>query len=354
MRYLFKVYDISSMGNLRLNPDAEVFAQIMVASPGSNSETVYASVYVQDVQLDVVIHGQLTGVVEGQDLSSLSGLVNALFIYRDGVLQESHELSSALAVPFFNFGQHVPALYEGDDVFEGTSFLPVTDAVEGFEGNDTFTGYGDVQSDWFYGGDGIDTSVYRGALDQYTLEIGVPVWDDRSPAGAPVIPGSAPNPFVTGKIVTDNVNDRDGQDQLHSVERLVFSDVCLAFDLDGNAGQTAKILGAVFGKDSVSNKAYAGIGLSLLDGGMSHAELMDLALDTALGSDRTDANVVNLLYTHLVGEAPSAEERDAFVDLITSGAYNQISLAQYAADLDLNATNIQLAGLAETGLAYVP
>ena len=38
----------------------------------------------------------------------------------------------------------------------------------------------------------------------------------------------------------------------------------------------------LIGKDSVSNKAYAGIGLSLLDGGMRHAELMGLALKTGL------------------------------------------------------------------------
>lgn len=38
----------------------------------------------------------------------------------------------------------------------------------------------------------------------------------------------------------------------------------------------------LIGKDSVSNKAYPGIGLLLLDGGMRHAELMGLALKTGL------------------------------------------------------------------------
>ena len=38
----------------------------------------------------------------------------------------------------------------------------------------------------------------------------------------------------------------------------------------------------LIGKDSVSIKAYPGIGLLLLDGGMRHAELMGLALKTGL------------------------------------------------------------------------
>lgn len=46
-----------------------------------------------------------------------------------------------------------------------------------------------------------------------------------------------------------------------------------AYDLDGHAGETAKILGAVFGAESITNQKYVGIGLSLLDDGMEYEQL---------------------------------------------------------------------------------
>ena len=35
-----------------------------------------------------------------------------------------------------------------------------------------------------------------------------------------------------------------------------------SLDLDGHAGMTARILGAVFGASSIGNSAYVGIGLN--------------------------------------------------------------------------------------------
>jgi hypothetical protein len=230
----------------------------------------------------------------------------------------------------------------------------LTDAIDGLEGNDTFIGYGDNNFDWFYGGDGVDTSVYRGKFHEYTLMTQTSMWDDRTPNGTPRNQIDQPPRFVTGTLVGDLVKDRDGQDQLHSVERLVFQDLALALDLDGHAGTTAKVLGAVFGPASVQNKAYAGIGLSLLDKKTSYQQLLDLALNAALGADRSNGTVVELLYQNLVGVPPSPRERASYVNLIESGAHTQTSLAQFAADLDLNITNIDLVGLTQTGLAYWP
>lgn len=71
--------------------------------------------------------------------------------------------------------------------------------------------------------------------------------------------------------------------KLTDISRINFSDYSIATDIGGNAGKTAKILGAVFGKAEVANKSYAGIGLSLLDSGITYESLMQLALDTKLG-----------------------------------------------------------------------
>ena len=136
---------------------------------------------------------------------------------------------------------------------------------------------------------------------------------------------------------------------LSSIERLQFTDKKLAFD--ANAITTAKILGAVFGKSSVANTGYVGIGLGLLDGGTNYVELMKIALNARLGA-ASNEDVVKLLYTDLVGSAPSASELNYYSGLISSGHFTQAQLGVFAADTSLNSTNINLVGLAAVGLEY--
>ena len=136
-----------------------------------------------------------------------------------------------------------------------------------------------------------------------------------------------------------------------NVERLIFSDKSIAIDINGNAGTTAKILGAVFGKESVSNKSYVGIGLNLLDAGWTYDNLAGLALDAA-GATTKD-QIVSLLWTNVIGTKPTAADKQPFIALLENGM-TAGALAHLAADTSFNATNINLVGLAQTGIEYIP
>lgn len=127
-----------------------------------------------------------------------------------------------------------------------------------------------------------------------------------------------------------------------------------AFDLEGRAGQVAKTLGAVFGQDAVANAAYAGIGLSLLDGGMSYEALMQLALEARLGVGASNADVVKVLYANVVGAPPSQAELNSYVGLLESKVHTQASLGVLAAETSGNAINIDLVGLTQAGLEFHP
>jgi Ca2+-binding RTX toxin-like protein len=188
---------------------------------------------------------------------------------------------------------------------------------------------GDSGNDTINGGSGVDTAIYRSTLANYTLTKGASNYTVRDNAGT------------------------EGTDAIVNVERLRFSDIKLAIDLDGNAGLTAKILGAVFGAASVSNKEYVGIGLSYLDDGMSYQDLMQLALNAKLGAGFSNAAEVNLLYQNLAGVLPSAADLNYWTGTLSSGQFSQASLAVMAAELGLNATNINLVGLHQSGIEYV-
>lgn len=135
------------------------------------------------------------------------------------------------------------------------------------------------------------------------------------------------------------------------MERLEFSDTKVAFDLDGAAGQTSKILATVFGSDAVvSVPDYVGVGLSLFDGGQSLESIAALVLDFV--GAQTHAVVVTLLYTNLSGAAPTALEAQPFIDALDPGIYTKASMAAAAAELMDIPIVIDLVGLAGTGIEF--
>jgi hypothetical protein len=140
-------------------------------------------------------------------------------------------------------------------------------------------------------------------------------------------------------------------DSLLSIERLEFSDKSIALDINGNAGTTAKILGAVFGKESISNKKYVGIGLHFLDAGWTYDNLAGLALDAA--GAKTNDQIVSLLWTNAIGTKPTAADKQPYIALLENGM-TAGALAHLAADTSFNSTNINLVGLAQTGIEYIP
>jgi len=139
-----------------------------------------------------------------------------------------------------------------------------------------------------------------------------------------------------------------------SIERLIFTNKSIAFDINGNAGTIAKILGAVFGKSSVTNPTYVGIGLGLLDEGKKISEVMDLALSTALGKSYSTDSMIKLLYTNIVGESPSTFEVQLYSNLVSNNLVSSLDLAWQASDTSKNSSNVDLVGLMTTGLDYIP
>ncbi len=59
-----------------------------------------------------------------------------------------------------------------------------------------------------------------------------------------------------------------------------------------------------------------------------------------------------LLWTHVVGSPPSAEQAQPYVEMLGSGM-SIGELTKWAAKTSLNAVNIDLVGLATVGLDYL-
>lgn len=195
------------------------------------------------------------------------------------------------------------------------------------QGNDVLIG--NNSSNTLDGGSGIDTVRVKSQRDQYLLN---KTSNDN------------------GYAITDNANPSN-QDTLTAIERLKFDDIELALDLNGHAGEVAKLLGAVFGAAAVTNQEYVGVGLAEADKGLSYEQLGEFAI-TASGLKTSD-EIVTLLWNNLFGIAPSRTEKSPYVKLLDQGEISTGALAVLAADTGLNTENINLVGLMQTGIAFV-
>lgn len=253
-----------------------------------------------------------------------------------------------------NGNDHLTGGYGNDEVFGADG----DDYLYGGQGRDDL--YGGVGDDVLYGGDDIDHldgGTGNDAIDggtgldvaMYTLQFGN---TDQSNYSIQKLANFEWRvSYVGPNLSSYPAPSTEGVDKLSNIERLRFADLNIALDLDGNAGTTAKILGAVFGIEAVSNKKYFGIGLNFLDDGWTYDNLAGFAID-AVGA-MTNDQIVSLLWTNVVGAKPSEADKAPYISLLENGM-TAGTLAHIAADTELNMANINLVGLAQTGIAYLP
>ena len=149
---------------------------------------------------------------------------------------------------------------------------------------------------------------------------------------------------TSGYWNVEAINNATGSIELQNLERIYFADKAWALDMGANenAGRTAKILGALFGKEGLSYPSFRGIGLYFLDAGYSYEALMGAAVDTRLWPGATKADVAKVLMANVPGL------------VVDPNAYaSTIAMAVAAADSELNKTMINLVGLATTGFDYI-
>jgi Ca2+-binding RTX toxin-like protein len=196
--------------------------------------------------------------------------------------------------------------------------------------NDTIKGSPGI--DFFDGGLGLDTVVYSGPQERYTIN-------------------------KTGnRYVVSEPTGSDDTDYLSNIERLQFSNGKVALDVEnGNAGEAAKLIGALLGPTYVKDKALAGIVINLLDQKYSSETIANLGLATpmylSMAGSGSNTDFVKQVFTNVVGRAPTPSESSTYVNMLDSGT-SQSALALMAAHTDLNAARINLVGLIQHGLDF--
>lgn len=164
----------------------------------------------------------------------------------------------------------------------------------GTAGNDTFTGTSG--NDMFDGSGGLDTVVMGVARSGVTA--------NQSGTTLNVSSGST------------------GTDQFENMERLQFTDGTLAFDLDGNAGQTYRLYRSAF--DRTPDEAGLSHNVNLMDGGMSIFDMASAFIQSAefqqtYGTNITDTAFLTALYNNVLNRAPDQAGLTGWLSELSSG-----------------------------------
>jgi len=249
----------------------------------------------------------------------------------------------------------LPAGYSGGTTptYDGTNNLGIAygtiienaiggggnDTLIGNAANNTLTGgagndmlIGGTGNDLLDGGSGTDTAGYASAFGNFSV-----------------------TKTATGFTVADKTG-AEGTDTLANIERIQFTDLKLAFDMSGSAGNTAKLIGAAFGAGYLPSPQptplqlwLSGTGIQLFDQGYTLPQIAEAALNSDLfrqiAGSRNNEAVVTTLYTNVVGHAPPASELKYYVGWL-QGGMSQADLLVFAADSPANAQHVDLVGLA--------
>ena len=196
--------------------------------------------------------------------------------------------------------------------------------------NDTIKGQ--PGTDFFDGGLGINTVVYSGPQERYSI----------TKSG--------------NRYVVSEPTGSDDTDYLSNIERLQFSNGKVALDLGGNAGQAARLIGALLGPSFVKDKALAGVVIGLVDQDYSIENIANLGLNTsfylALAGSTKNEDFVNHVFRNVVGRPPEANEQKTYVDMLYAGT-SQAALAVMAAGTEFTASQIGLTGLTSHGWDFI-
>jgi hypothetical protein len=210
-------------------------------------------------------------------------------------------------------------------------------------------------------------SIVGGGVGKVTVEAGVGNDVITTSGGSHVINGGPGLDFVvlskskstyTLQATTSSTTLKDAQNtlQLVDIERVKFSDLSLALDVSGNAGQAYRIYKAAFNR--TPDEAGLGYWNAQIDGGMSLIEVSSRFIDSSefrdlYGVSPSNEAFLMLVYTNVLGRVPDQGGFEWWLNAMNADASK--TKAKVLADFSESAENVTgTAELVLSGIEYIP
>jgi serralysin len=157
----------------------------------------------------------------------------------------------------------------------------------------------------------------------------------------------------SGDWMVNHLAGVNGSDSLRNIDRIHFSDRSVALDVQGKAGNVAKAMTLLLGRNALDDLALTGLVLHLMDANnYSLEQIMAVGIKHVLGDNPNRVQVIDLLYSGLFGKSPTAAETSSLVGLLDQ--YTPSKLAVLATELnEPNLVKTVLAGVNLQGLDFI-
>jgi hypothetical protein len=185
------------------------------------------------------------------------------------------------------------------------------------------------------GTDGVDTYTFWGDSTDYAISF-------------------AENGIIATSALLNNV-----EFNLNQYERVVFNDKAVAYDLvdNGAAGQTYSLLAAAFGVADVTAELM-GMALAYKDQGLTKKQLADGIVNSVQFAEDaggfSNETFVKNVFQNVVGRAGTLAEIAHYVDVLELGNQTKADLLIMASNIESFQDTINLVGMQTTGLEYIP
>ena len=185
-------------------------------------------------------------------------------------------------------------------------------------------------------------------------------FSDSGPAGHLTVEGALLHgPLASYNIVRSNelvtIADRVGQDGVQTVRnpfRIDFTDLTLAFDMEGNAGKAYRLYRAAF--DRKPDSAGLGFWIAALDGGapiemMAEGFIKSVEFANLIGTSPTNAHILTAVYRNVLHRAPDEAGFAYWLNQMDNG----VSVQRLLIDFSESAENKQqVASEVALGIPY--
>lgn len=202
------------------------------------------------------------------------------------------------------------------------------DHIETYRGDDTI--FNSAGNDVFNGGSGLDFLIMTGNIDEYRIN------------------GTANNFVLQDKL------GQEGTDRVQNIERLLFNDYALAFDVNGSAGQAYRLYDAAFSR--APDLEGLGYWIDQLDHGMdlesvANAFYQSKEFQTRYGSHISNEKFITTLYHNVLHRAPDLDGFNYWNAKLSSGDYTRAEvLLNFSESAEHQA---QIIGQIQNGIEYL-
>ncbi|WP_439530608.1 DUF4214 domain-containing protein [Pannonibacter sp.] len=163
--------------------------------------------------------------------------------------------------------------------------------------------------------------------DTFTATAGNDVFDGLAGLDTVIIAASRATATITKSGAVLSVTGTGlGTDSFTNIERLAFSNGTLAFDLDGNAGQTYRLYQAAFAR--TPDTAGLGHNTRLVDNGLTIKDMSAAFIGSAefiarYSQNTTDTTFITALYQNVLGRGPDSAGLAGWQQRLADGTWTR-------------------------------